>query len=275
MDIVIPLAIALAQIVTTFVAWSVTINPLGAHQRKRKRTYTAVLIGACVFSFMATGVGTYLARDNARDLKEIKGNVRILAENLENPQIKESTEAGPSGDDNPAGATPNEAGNAKLQVEKVEAVVPRNGTNSPLQLKVFVKNMGGPTTQPNIFSNQLNIFSNSAVAESTADRTKAKKVIHELAQAEVYTSAHKERGSASREFSLKKGETFWFIQSAPNIGSDMLDGLKQGKYTVYFVGVIGSYGSYCFYVSGDLGKVHECTPESPGFGLGGDFLTKF
>ncbi|HWY59812.1 MAG TPA: hypothetical protein VNZ03_35440 [Terriglobales bacterium] len=226
------------------------------------------MIGACVFSFIATGVGTYLARDNARDLKEIKGNVHILAENLENPQIKESMEAGPSGGDNPAGATPNEAGNAKLQVQKVEAVVPRDGTNSPLQLKVFVKNMDGSATQ-------LDIFSNSAVTEFTADREKAKKLIHELAQAEVYIPAYKERGSASREFSLKKGETFWFIQSAPNIGSDMLDGLKQGKYTVYFIGVIGPHGSYCYYVSGDLSKVHECTPESPGFGLGGDFLTKF
>jgi hypothetical protein len=68
---------------------------------------------------------------------------------------------------------------------------------------------------------------------------------------------------------VRKNERFSFSQTAPNISGDMLDGLRQGKYSLFFVGVLGPYYSYCYFVTGDMSEARQCSPEGPALGFGG------
>jgi hypothetical protein len=173
-------------------------------------------------------------------------------ENAASPATKAETTPSTEG---PNGAT--------FQVEKIEGIT--NGASPSIRLNVYVKNIGLPVK--NLF-----IYSNATVAETATDDAKQKKVINQLSQAQHFTPAYRIPGNAQYEVPMyvRKNERFWFTQTAPNISSDMFASLKEGKYSIYFVGALGSYYSYCYYVTGDMSKMHECSLEGRSkFGLGG------
>src|ERR1700722_18139656 len=97
MDILIALLIALAQGVTAILGWRVTVKPLSSHDKKRLRRYTGAFVTATLVSFVAPGLGTYLARQEGAENRaaqkalprEVASQV-ILAMRNETPAINAS-----------------------------------------------------------------------------------------------------------------------------------------------------------------------------------------
>jgi hypothetical protein len=270
MDIILALVIAGCQALATWLAWRATATPLKPHQRIRKKRYSAVLGISCFVGFGATGFVTYNSRDVSKQLGDVQKNLRTVQNQLgeaqknirdlsENFVVADIPKSAVAKDENGASpttpnteiTTPSAASNdTKFQVEKVEAI--NTDPSASIRLNVYVKNVGLPVKN-------LLIYSNADIAETATDAKKQKKIISELSRQQMFTHAYRIPGNAQYEIPMyvRKNERFWFTQIAPNVSSDMIAGLKQGKYSIYFVGVLGTY-SYCFYVTGDLGKVHEC-----------------
>ena len=253
MDIILALVIAGCQALATWLAWRAAY-PLKPHQRTRKKRYSVILGISCFVGFGATGFVTYASRDVSKQLGDVQKHLGIVQDQLGDAQkhirdlsenfvvvdipksavTKDENGASPTTSTNETVASSAASDDTRFQVEKVEAI--NTDPSASIRLNIYVKNIGLPVKD-------LVIYSNANIAETATTQEKTKKIISELSRQQMFTHAYRIPGNAQYEIPMyvRKNERFWFTQTAPNVSSDMITGLKHGKYSIYFVGVLGAY----------------------------------
>jgi hypothetical protein len=123
-------------------------------------------------------------------------------------------------------------------------------------------------------SGRFVVYSSSGLVASTSDENKRAKIIHDLSRNGLFNRVYKS-GETDLVVDIEPSEMVWFTQTSPELSAEQYDKLKIGSYAVYFTGILigGSIGGqvrfekdrYCYYLSGDLTLVHECTPDPHAF----------
>jgi hypothetical protein len=73
LDVIIGVLSALAQFVTAFLGWQVTVKPIGHYDARKKRMYKVGFVAAGIIGILAVGLATYRANDASERLAAALG----------------------------------------------------------------------------------------------------------------------------------------------------------------------------------------------------------
>jgi hypothetical protein len=190
----------------------------------------------------------------------------IYEERNENPRMDFGPSAAEGGDridldplEN-AGPTTRRGGHeTKLVVDELRLEKMNIGAVAEqLSLKVTMKNAG---TVP---AYGLSVFGSSGLAATPRDKRQENDIVKEISSM-MSPQVQQARNSATTKVAPKGRFSFTF--RGPTLNPELFEQVEEGKEVVYYTGIVlgNAITRFCLYTSGDLSRMHNCTPDTTAF----------